>query len=455
MSASYGLLEGPLLENIANNLSPGARRRSRYERRQVLWDASSLKRARCCGRVLVDLEAGVRARLREGVAGWAGLQHCASVWVCPVCASRILVHRALEIGSVLQRAVEQGYALAFCTFTMRHHLGQDLALLWSGGQKAWQAAISGKYWQAAKALGVVGWVRVWEVGYGRHGWHVHVHFVLVLTPAAADRLDDIAGPMWQRWDRSLRRQGLDSVRAAQDWHVVRGEQAADDLGGYLAKLANSTEGEGLGLELTHGMPGRAGAVVATRPTWAILDHLVLTGEAAALEAWHEWERVSKGKRQVGWSKGLRERFAPEVEELTDDEVVAEELGTAEDDVLHLDVHGWRALMRSPGRPLEVLELLEIGGVELATSALDQWGIRHDQAKRGDSPDGDTTTQARRRSAGEADPPTRLREGAAGGELRRRLGLVAGGSRATPDDDRVRRAWVHQPSCSVPGTGSVP
>lgn len=100
VSASDGLLEGPLLENVANNLSPAARRRLRHARRDVLWRASSLARARCCGRVLQDLDAGARARLRDGVAGWAGLQHCASVWVCPVCASRILVHRALEMGAV-------------------------------------------------------------------------------------------------------------------------------------------------------------------------------------------------------------------------------------------------------------------------------------------------------------------------------------------------------------------
>lgn len=378
--ASGPLLEGPLLENIANNLSPDDRRRSRYKRRELLWRASSLPRAKCCGRALVDVDAGVRARLRDGVAGYAGLQHCASVWVCPVCASRILVHRALEMGAVLQRAVELGYSLAFCTFTMRHHLGHRLDQLWSGGQKAWQAAISGKYWQAAKALGVQGWVRVWEVAYGRNGWHVHVHLVLVLTAGAAAQLDGIASGMWERWDRALERSGLTSLRVGQDWHLVHGATAADDLGGYLAKLANSTEGEGLGLELTHGLPGRARTVAATRPTWALLDHLQRTGEAPALELWHEWERISKGKRQVGWSKGLREQFAPEVVEATDDEIVAEELGTASDDVLRLDAEAWKELVRWSGRPVELLEFLERGGVELAAAALHHWGIRHELVK---------------------------------------------------------------------------
>lgn len=312
--------------------------------------------------------------MRDGVAGYSGLQHCASVWVCPVCASRILVRRALEIGAVLGAAVAAGHALAFCTFTMRHNRGHRLDELWRAGSKAWGTATSGEGWQSAKDLGVVGWVRVWETGFGRNGWHVHVHFVLVLEQGVD--LEQIVHPMWERWDRSLQRSGLDSLRVAQDWHVVEGAAASADLGGYLAKFADGVESDGLGLELTHALPGRAGKIAATRPTWSLLDHLVSTGEAVALDLWHEWERTSKGRRQVGWSQGLRERFAA-VEEITDEEIVAEEIGTRNDDVVKLDAAGWRALVEVSGRPLQFLELLEGSGVKFALTALDYWGIPYE------------------------------------------------------------------------------
>lgn len=368
--------EGPALENIANNLSPEARRRLRYGRREALWRASELRRVRHCGRVVQDRSAGVRARLSEGVGGFAGLQHCGSVWADPVCASRILVRRALEIGTVLGGAINEGYWLAFGTFTLRHHLGHPLAETWKAAQTGWQAAISGAHWQAAKDLGVEGWVRVWECTHGCNGWHPHVHFVLVLDGNAAAQLDSIVGGMFERWQRAVGRLGYESIRVAQDWHLVQGAQAGHDLGGYLSKLATSVDGEGLGLELTHGLAGRSLAVTATRPTWAILDHLMTTGEASALTMWHEWERGSKGKRQIGWSKGLRERFGPEVDEMSDDEIVAEELGCADDDVLHFEADAWRELVSSPGRPLRVLEVLERAGVGAVCVLLDSWGVKY-------------------------------------------------------------------------------
>lgn len=377
MSASGVVLEGPLLENTANNLSPEGRRALRWGRREVLWQASSLQRVRHCGRVVVDVDAGVTGRNVDGVGGLVGLQHCGSVWADPVCAGRILVHRALEIGEVLGEAVRQGYVLAFLTFTLRHHLGQRLSDVWDGARSSWQAAISGKYWQAAKATGVVGWVRVWEVTYGSNGWHPHAHVVMVLKPAAGRLLDQIAGGMYRRWDAAARKLGFDTVRAAQDWHLVHGPNSADEVGAYLAKLANTPdEGAGLGLELTHTLPGRSAAATATRPPWGILDHLVLTGEAEAHELWHEWEAGSKGKRQIGWSKGLRERFVNEVE-LTDDEIVAQELGTHQHDVLKLDTSTFRELVKVRGRSLELVDALGRG---VGPQLLDSWGLRYTLVK---------------------------------------------------------------------------
>jgi hypothetical protein len=294
------------------------------------------------------------------------------------------VHRALEIGAVLGVAIAQRHQLAFCTFTMRHHRGQSLEELWDAARKAWQRSISGKGWTTGRARGVVGWVRVWEVTYGMNGWHVHVHLVLVLRESAtAEDLDLIAGGMFDRWSAGLQDAGLDApLRIAQDWHLVRGEQASHDLGGYLSKLADSAEpsSDGLGLELTHGLAGRAASGLATRPTWAILDHLVRTGESQAMRLWHEWERVSKGKRQVGWSKGLRQQFAPEIEELSDDEIVDQEVGTDADDLVRWTAMQWREMVRVPARIAELLSYADSVGIEAVCSALDAWGIGYERVR---------------------------------------------------------------------------
>jgi hypothetical protein len=122
------------------------------------------------------------------------------------------------------------------------------------------------------------------------------------------------------------------------------------------------------------MPGRSAAGHRTQPVWALLDHLVATGEAASLDRWHEWERVSRGKRQVGWSKGLRARFAPEVEDLGDDAIVQQELGTEHDALVSLSSTSWRDLVADPSRPVQLLEVTERAGAAGATAMLDHWGI---------------------------------------------------------------------------------
>jgi len=303
------------------------------------------------------------------------------VWACPSCSSKILQHRALEIGAVLAQALEQGHALGFFTFTMRHRRSQPLALLWGAGQKGWQRVISGKQWvrQSADA-GLEGSVRVWETTDGPNGWHVHVHGVLVLRKGAqpAD-LDALALGMFGRWSKGLQAAGLEAPwRRGQEWHLVSGAEAADDLAGYLCKIAGGLEEKalGLGLELTHTRPGRSREGLGTQPVWSILERLVLTGEADALERWHEWERVSKGKRQVGWSNGLRQRFAPDLEELDDDQVADQEMGSSDDDLVRFDHEGWRLIVARPSLPVAILEHTERGGLPLVRSLLAAEGIPH-------------------------------------------------------------------------------
>lgn len=343
----------------------------------MLWTASSLQRVSHCGRVPVSNAGHVSLRLRDSMAGYSGLQHCGSVWACPVCASRILVHRALEIGTVLGEAIRAGHALGFVTLTMRHHRGQNLADLWDAAGRGWRRAITGRGWVSASEM-VDGWVRVWEVTEGRNGWHVHVHLVLVLAEGTdAGALDAVASGMYERWGRGLVAAGLDAPkRVGQDWHLATGDRAASDLADYLAKSVSVVDSEdlaaGLGLELTHGMAGRAREGLATRPVWSMLDEMAETGD---LTGWREWEKASKGKRQVGWSVGLRERFAPSLDEQTDDQIVAQEVGDETDDIAFWTAEEWAEFVAHPTHPTTLLNTAEVYGREQAQLALLSWGVR--------------------------------------------------------------------------------
>lgn len=382
LDAAGGPKNGQPLENLANKVSAPSdrdqKRRDRWAKRAVLWKVSELRRVAYCGRV--PRGSGVTVRARDGVAGFAGLQRCGSVWADPVCASQILTHRALEIGAVLGEAVRQGYGLGFFTLTMRHNRRQRLRELWDAAGKGWRRVITGRGWVAASEV-VDGWVRVWEVTQGRNGWHVHVHGVMVLRPeAGAVEFDQVMSGAYERWSRGLVAAGLEAPRrVGQEWHVVAGDEAAAELGRYLFKFAEASDTEravSLGLELAYSLPGRSADGLRTRPVWSLLDDLVLTGDAEALERWHEWERDSKGRRQVGWSTGLRDRFAPVLDELSDDQVVAVEHGSADDDLVLIEAEGWRVLVSMPWEMPGVLEAAEAGGAVAVALLLESLGVDH-------------------------------------------------------------------------------
>jgi hypothetical protein len=186
--------------------------------------------------------------------------------------------------------------------------------------------------------------------------------------------------MFGRWSKGLVAAGLEApLLAGQDWHLVAGDQAADDLAGYLFKIVEQGDAEratSLGLELTHTQPGRAKSQLATRPVWSVLEDLVRDGESESLRLWHEWERVSKGKRQVGYSAGLRDRFAPDLEDLSDEEVADIEHGTAEHDLLHFTLDAWRHVVADPELAPTILTMTEAFGVSGARRVLDAAGISY-------------------------------------------------------------------------------
>ena len=111
----------------------------------------------------------------------------------------------------------------------------------------------------------------------------------------------------------------------------------------------------------------------TRPVWSILEEFAATGDVAERALWLEWERGSKGARQVGYSKGLRQRFGQVEEVATDEEVAAEEMGTGHDTLVWITPHGWARMVASPLRIPDLLSAAENGGLEGCKALLDAWG----------------------------------------------------------------------------------
>jgi hypothetical protein len=286
-----------------------------------------------------------------------------------------MARRALEIGSLVASATAQGVPTALATFTVRHHRGTALAASWGAVSHGWQRATSGKHWIAERdRAGLLGYCRVQEVTYGENGWHPHVHALLFGSGLTDDQaLEDLCGPMWARWARAVQRKGLDApLPVASEWHrIEHGHLAGTALGEYLtvAKTfgARPDTAAAIGMELTQTQSKVARAVHGTHSVWELLDG-ANNGEVSPLGRWREWEEVSKGRRQIAYSRGLRELFGLTLPEQSDEDIAAEELGSDDDTVVVILPEGWAVLVAFPPLIPELLEVVE----NLGTAALCEW-----------------------------------------------------------------------------------
>nr|WP_176451871.1 protein rep [Propionibacterium freudenreichii] len=348
------------------------KRKHRFSVRYWLWRHTSLKRVAFCGRVAASAVASVGVRCSDGRAGFAGLQSCGSVWACPVCNAKIMARRGLELGAAVETWTKHGGRVAFMTFTVRHSRKDSLTAVWDGVASGWRRVTSGKGWTSDQLRhGVEGFVRVVEVTHGRNGWHVHLHVLVFLVGDFGDALA-LHRSMFGRWERGVLAAGLGTPLArAQDVQQMSAATGLDHLARYLSKA--QFQGK-IGHELTNSQSKTARSALSTRSTWEVLGDAA-NGLAKEVGLWFEWEKGSRGRRQIGWSAGLRDRLGLMVEE-SDDVIAAEEVGSVADTVALITGDGWRRLVGQQ-KLYECLRSCELGGQAGLARWLQEHGIEHE------------------------------------------------------------------------------
>ncbi len=354
------------------------KRTERYEARQGLREWTSLDRLKPCGWTAVN-DGGPVVRVTQNPltgerrAGFAGLATCGSVWACPVCSEKIQATRRAELLALITAASKRGCSVLLVTLTMRHTAGDSLKELWDTLSGAWSAVQrDGTYRRRRDSFGLVGWVRAVEATIGEHGWHLHIHALVILEGQVSQERAEVFGELlWAPWHRYLsKRKGREPVRDAFDVRVGKG--ALEELGEYLAKqtydgddvdraeLAEVYRGsyEGLAAEVTLSSH-KSGRGKSSRTPFEVLRDAQATGLYEDCVRWLEWEKASKGRRQLTWSEGLRE-WAQLEEELSDEAVADEEMGG--DDVLALAPETWRAVRRHSWMILDMVENLGRDGL---------------------------------------------------------------------------------------------
>lgn len=307
---------------MAQDSSGRQRRRDQWEALRALRKISNLKRVRKCR--LHPSKSGVILARRGERVHYSGLQTCGSVWACPVCSARIQAERAGELLLAVESAHAQGLKVALLTLTMRHRRHDRLRVLWEALSNAWQAAITTDraVRRAREAVGMVGWVRRVEATHGQHGWHLHVHGLLIYTDSG--KLDELRHAIWAGWLRRLTALGLDAVKECGiSLAELDLENAREQISGYLNKSTYERSTGSAARELA-GQIGKVGRN-GNRAPFDVLADLVNGGLAEDLAIWSEWEDASKGRRALTWSRGLRRQLLTRGER-SDEEIAADNDG---------------------------------------------------------------------------------------------------------------------------------
>lgn len=289
-------------------------------------------------------------------ASYAGLQTCASVWACPVCAAKIAERRRGEILGAMTLHKASGGTVFLLTLTAPHQRVDRIADLLPKHALALRRFFSLRAVKKVFAeMGIVGQIRAAEVTHGRrsefnNGWHPHHHILQFAGagagcgPSGEAIRKDWSVRLYLQWAACCEAVGLGLPSFAHGLKLDDGSKAS----AYVSKW-------GLEDEMTKGHTKKASK--GETPFDFLRAVLADSSDKEGGRLFVEFAEAFKGKRQLTWSPGLKKRFA--VGEVSD-----EELAAKQDDLARMlgtiTVEQWRDVLRVEGRGL-VLQLAASGG----------------------------------------------------------------------------------------------
>lgn len=299
---------------------------SALERRHALRRAAAElvpdQRVAKCGTVPTgDLVHVVHHAAGEGSASFSGLQTCGSVWACPCCASKVTERRREELQTAITEWESRGGRIVMVTFTVRHNRRMSLADVVGGLMAARRRMLQGRAAQAFDASwAIAGRIRAVEVTHGQNGWHPHLHELWFIGGGVA--VAELVPAIKARWSAMVQAVGLDSVNQ-HGCSVCLAEWSA---GEYVAKFGRDREVEPWGVACEMVKANIKSGREQSRTPMGLLAAYAWEDDLQAAALWIEYAREFKGRRQLSWSRGLRELLGM-VEDKSDEELAAEERET--------------------------------------------------------------------------------------------------------------------------------
>lgn len=308
---------------VPDGLQLAAKRwRLKYHVRHIL--GASSRQAKCHRWRIPTQEIEIQQSLIHDGTFFSGLEVCASVWLCPLCASKISERRSAELTQAIANSKTLDLWPQLLTLTFPHGMGDELGGKTGIVQRMLHAythkMLTGRAGEKLRAaLRYSGTIRALEVTYGKNGWHPHLH-VLVFSKNRTPL--DFQESLWRdAWCRACLRAGLPIPSEKYGCTLQNGDAAAL----YVSKW-------GLAQELTkaHLKRGKEkGAspwdllAIASGEIWPEMPDL---SPDLSRALWRTYADAFKGRRQLIWSRGLKDLLNVQI--ATDEELATEDLDTA-------------------------------------------------------------------------------------------------------------------------------
>lgn len=248
-------------------------------------------------------------------AYFSGLLVCGLLWICPVCAAKIAERRRVELIGALRDHRAGGGGAYLMTLTVPHAINQPCRDVTDRLLDAYRRLGQGRVRWTSVVPDYIGSIRALEVTHGAHGWHSHLH-VLVFTSQAVSELVGAQEILRDRWEHVTRLTGFTGLSREHGLTLQGGASAAE----YVTK---GNWGAAEELTRAHSKLGGRGG----RTPFQLLSDTG-DGDERAGELFQEFAEAFRGRRQLVWSRGLRDQLGLNREQ--SDEELATETVEAED-----------------------------------------------------------------------------------------------------------------------------
>jgi len=324
------------------------------------------------GQSLTSIRLMVRPTADGAAARFTGLQRCGSVWSCPECANHLAAARVEVISRAMVTAHTKGYGACWQTLTLPHaapdRLRDTLALV----AETWREISASRSWKALRTrLEVLGLFRKIEVTHGVNGWHPHAHVTFISRrPLTEPELEELEGLVWREWSAAVELRGFDKPwrefcplaaidldRPGREWAEYIGKMVGLEFAG----TGKQRQGEGrTPFEILDGAVAIAKQCRGNRRLIAAMGDPALGALASPdVRLWWEYQRATKGKHQLHWSRGLKAELGVAVEVEEDQLELADALcGEQEEEVCQLTPYEWSQLQLVPERLSALLTIAE-------------------------------------------------------------------------------------------------